>query len=234
MLKERLGSVSGGRILDVATGGGSFISYIVEGFRDYEEIIGIDSSDRAIEAANKTFVQDSIHFIQMDAENMEFEDESFDCVCISNSLHHFANTERVLIEMKRVLKPGGIFLINEMICDNQRETQMTHVFIHHWWGKIDTQRGIVHNETLKKADIVCTANTLGLRDIDMWEFADDDEHAMDSENIEYMIGTIDRYLNIAKDFRDFKELKAAGDKLKERLKSLGITGATQLMVMGTK
>ncbi|MFC3573657.1 class I SAM-dependent methyltransferase [Streptomyces yaanensis] len=44
---------------------------------------------------------------QMDAESLEFPDESFDYVFSYNSFEHFARPDRVLGEMKRVTKKGG-------------------------------------------------------------------------------------------------------------------------------
>ena len=46
----------------------------------------------------------------MNAENLQFEDESFDTVCIPHSLHHLASINKVLAEMKRVLKKYGNFI----------------------------------------------------------------------------------------------------------------------------
>jgi SAM-dependent methyltransferase len=44
---------------------------------------------------------------QMDAEQMQFADNSFDFIWSWGVIHHSANTSTILKEMKRVLKPGG-------------------------------------------------------------------------------------------------------------------------------
>lgn len=49
----------------------------------------------------------------MDAVRTAFADASLDAVIISNALHHFAAPARFLAEADRVLKPGGLILINE-------------------------------------------------------------------------------------------------------------------------
>lgn len=41
-----LGGVDGGRVLDVATGDGGFVEFLIEGLRDFTEISAIDMSDR--------------------------------------------------------------------------------------------------------------------------------------------------------------------------------------------
>ncbi len=42
-IAKRLGSISGGRVLDVGTGKGGFIDILMSTLKDYESIIGIDS-----------------------------------------------------------------------------------------------------------------------------------------------------------------------------------------------
>jgi SAM-dependent methyltransferase len=43
----------------------------------------------------------------MDAEHMEFPDDSFDFIWTWGVIHHSANTGRILADMNRVLRPGG-------------------------------------------------------------------------------------------------------------------------------
>ena len=81
----------------------------------------------------------------MDAGYLEFEDDSFDTVCMSFSLHHLYDTGRVLAEMKRVLKPDEYFLVQEEFSDGeQNEAQRTHILEHHWGAEIDSLLGTVH------------------------------------------------------------------------------------------
>jgi len=71
--KDILGRISGGRMLDVATGSGGFIHFLLAGLRDYTEIIGVDASPRTADAFAAAFKDHpAIHFIQMDAHNLEF------------------------------------------------------------------------------------------------------------------------------------------------------------------
>ena len=48
-----------------------------------------------------------------DAEQLPFDDDSFDIVHSKDSLHHMSSPERALAEYRRVLKPGGTALIVE-------------------------------------------------------------------------------------------------------------------------
>ena len=55
----------------------------------------------------------NIEYTVADAENLEFEDDQFDCVSISFGLRNVTHKERALKSMFRVLKPGGRLLVLE-------------------------------------------------------------------------------------------------------------------------
>jgi ubiquinone/menaquinone biosynthesis C-methylase UbiE len=55
----------------------------------------------------------ALNFRTADAEDLPFEDDSFDLVHSKDSLHHMREPERALAEYRRVLKPGGRSLIVE-------------------------------------------------------------------------------------------------------------------------
>lgn len=126
-LQQALCNISGGRVLDVATGNGNFVGVLADNLRDYTEIIGIDTNTRALDAARKNFTQDRIHFQVMDATRLEFPDDSFDTVNIAYSLHHLEQLPQEFAEMRRVRKLSGHLIVAEMYRDNPTDTQLTHV-----------------------------------------------------------------------------------------------------------
>ena len=87
-------------LLDVGCGNGFFTYY----FDQICDACGVDYSEKLIAAnpAKKTFV--------MDANNLEFTDNSFDIVFANALLHHVNNIDRVLQEMRRVSKKYVIIL----------------------------------------------------------------------------------------------------------------------------
>jgi ubiquinone/menaquinone biosynthesis C-methylase UbiE len=234
ILIKKLNMLSGKRILDVATGRGSFIKLLQEGLHDYEEIIGIDNLETSIlEKVSENFTDKRIKFMHMDACSIEFASESFDIVCLSNSLHHLKDIQTVLSEMTRVLKPGGILIVNEMICDNQIPAQMTYVLMHHWWAKIDVAQGKLHNETFPKQRILEIVDGLRLNDIEVLEFNDPDD-PMDKESIESISNIIDEYIERAKPLNDFEVFKQEGETIRKHLFDFGVNGATQIIILGKK
>jgi ubiquinone/menaquinone biosynthesis C-methylase UbiE len=69
----------------------------------------LDLSSGHLEHAKRNFGLRGLagKFLHGDAENMPFDDNSFDVVYSNGVIHHTPNTARVVSEMRRVLKPGG-------------------------------------------------------------------------------------------------------------------------------
>ncbi len=239
LLGRKLGPLVGGRVLDVATGRGDFVRMLAEFLGGYDEFVGIDIKQKAIDDARKAFEEQpgevrNTGFRVMDAAALEYVGGSFDTVAISNSLHHMADVDRVLGEMKRVLRAGGLLVVREMFRDNQTETQMTHVLLHAWWAKINQRQGETHNETFTRQELVAVVDKLGLGDTDMFDFADTASDPKDPELIE---SVIDRNLKLVEGINshpDYAKLKAEGERLNQRLQNVGFHSATQLMMLGRK
>jgi len=94
-------------VLEIGTGNGSHAQLLARHARSY---VGIDITDYAVKSTSermKRFGIDTARIIRMDAEGMEFDDESFDYIWTWGVVHHSSNTEAILAEMRRVLRPGG-------------------------------------------------------------------------------------------------------------------------------
>ncbi|HRX01565.1 MAG: methyltransferase domain-containing protein [Anaerolineae bacterium] len=106
------------RVLDVATGTGhtafAFAPYV-------ESVIGIDltpemlvRAERLAEDAgitNVRFKLGDIHELPFDDET--FDDEQYDLVTCRRAAHHFSDIQEAVNEMVRMLKPGGMLLIDD-------------------------------------------------------------------------------------------------------------------------
>lgn len=227
-----LGHLPGGRVLDLATGSGSFIHFLLEGLPGYTEIIGLDNNDRATSAFVDAFKDHpNIHFEHGDAQHLAFEPASFDLVCISNSLHHFNDPSLVLLEMIRVLRPGGSLIISEMIRDGQTETQMTHVHLHHWWAAVDSVNGMVHRETYRRQELVAIMTGLALENPIFYDLADLEENPKNPEIQAELEPVFDRYHQRAE---GYPELQARGAELRQRVREIGFHSATTLLAIGRK
>lgn len=226
-----------GRMLDIATGSGWMLGWLMETMQDPVEAVGIDLTvlDAAAFNDDNIFNRDNVEYMQMDAHALEFDDNSFDTVSISTSLHHMADAETVLREAVRVLKPCGTLVVLEMYRDHQDDAQMTHVLMHHWWANIDSVTGIVHNETYTRQGLIELVNSLGLRDVTLMDTtfgADADPY--DSERREIMLNRMAHYLERAKGVPNFEDFETRANDLKLRLLNTGFLTANMLIAIGQK
>ncbi|QVK17863.1 class I SAM-dependent methyltransferase [Mycoplasmatota bacterium] len=232
--KKILSTFSGGKILDVGTGRGEFINFLKNTLKDYTDITGIDTTPQAIEFCKNQFKDENIQFIEMDAEKMDFNDNTFDTVCISNSLHHLPDAKKILQEMKRVLKPNGRFIISEMFCDNLTNAQMSHVLIHHWSAKIDSARGVYHDETYKRDEIIQIVDFLNLSDLQIFDYKHETEDSKSEELFKYFDDLIDKVLGRLEVEGDlYSSLEQEGKTIKDWIKDYGFESATVLMIIGS-
>jgi len=232
--EEALSNLSGGHVLDVATGSGGFITFLMDNLKDYTEITGIDNNDHPLEAAHKSHGLENIHFRRMDAARMDFPDGHFNTVCIANSLHHMIYMPGVLNELMRVCKPGGHIIINEVYQDGQSDAQLTHVLLHHWWAAVDTANGITHFETFTRQQLVEIVEKLGCHNLKYYDLKDLEQDPRDPELIRELDGIIDRYIQRAQVLEGGEVLRQRGEELRQRVHDLGFHGASSLLVIGEK
>lgn len=111
LIMERISGEKNLRILDVGCGPGFFsILMAKQGFF----VTAVDFSDSMLSRARENAlcygVLDRISFLQMDAQKLDFADESFDLLLSRNITWTLEKPEQAYAEWLRVLKPGGKFL----------------------------------------------------------------------------------------------------------------------------
>jgi ubiquinone/menaquinone biosynthesis C-methylase UbiE len=233
-LKKELQDLSAGNVLDAATGRGWLAGYMSDTFKDYDEIIGIDSSEKAIESARDRVKKENVRFEVMSAAKMSFEDDSFDIVAISNSLHHLGNIESVLDNMMRVLKPGGLYIILEPYQDEKTERPNSYRHAHHWWAEIDRALGVTHNETLTRNKILEFADSLGLKERREYDFTETLDKTKEKEILKFLIEKCDENINKITENPGLEELVEKGRQLKEIYSASGFTMDPELYIFGRK
>ena len=79
--------------------------------------IGIDVSLSMLEAARRDLPSDRFVFAQGDATMLPLASESVDTVVMFGGIHHVNDRQRLFSEVRRVLKPGGLFYWREPVSD---------------------------------------------------------------------------------------------------------------------
>ena len=98
----------GMRILELGCGTGSMWVnnlHLLSGAR----LTLTDFSEGMLEAARRNIQMENVDFRQVDIQNIPYEDCSFDAVIANMMLYHVPDLHRGLSEVRRVLKPGGVF-----------------------------------------------------------------------------------------------------------------------------
>jgi SAM-dependent methyltransferase len=89
------------RVLDVGTGPGYAAHRAAE---RGAAATGVDIADEMVALARRRY--GSIRFLRADAENLPFEDHSFDALCSNFAINHLPRPERAIREFARVVAPG--------------------------------------------------------------------------------------------------------------------------------
>jgi 2-polyprenyl-3-methyl-5-hydroxy-6-metoxy-1,4-benzoquinol methylase len=102
----QLDQIAGKRVLEIGCGMGLHSEMMV---RAGAQLTSIDISPTSIGASERRFAMRGLdgQFRQMDAEHLDFADQSFDMVWSWGVIHHSAHTGRIVRQIDRVLKPGG-------------------------------------------------------------------------------------------------------------------------------
>lgn len=101
--KEALSSLSG-KVLEIGVGSGRNLKYYPAGC----SLTGIDSSEGMLKKAReKAREMKNVNLLLMDAEHLEFPDNSFDYVVSTFVLCTIPDPVKALKEMRRALKPSG-------------------------------------------------------------------------------------------------------------------------------
>ena len=101
----------GSKVLDVATGRGALLYPAAESVGPQGSVTGIDLSEKMVQETNKELagkkLSSNVEVRQMDAEHLQFPDESFDFVLCGFAIFFFPQLDKAMAEFRRVLKPNG-------------------------------------------------------------------------------------------------------------------------------
>jgi len=157
ILKKLISTVKMSHVLDIACGTGGAITH----FDSSNEYTALDLSysmlKQAVKKAKKKSFQKS-RFIQVNAEKLPFDDESFDFVLMDTSLHMIPKYQLAIAEIARVLTKYSVFVCSTPVVGIKIEFDTT-------WMKISDKRAL-HSFTETDIQDVCSRNGLNYNRFD--------------------------------------------------------------------
>jgi ubiquinone/menaquinone biosynthesis C-methylase UbiE len=139
--KELFEKIEGKKILEVGVGTGKNLEF----YSTDKEVTGIDFSEKMLEKAkNKSKDKDHVTLMEMDAEKMTFEDNTFDTVVTSCVFCSVPDPVKGLKEIRRVCKNGGKVIMLEHMRSNKPVVgkimdRINFIPLHIWGANINRQ-----------------------------------------------------------------------------------------------
>lgn len=116
-LIELSGARPGQRILDLAAGTGDISKLFSRIVGPQGLVVLTDINDSMLRVGRDRLLDKgtagNVQYAQANGETLPFADDYFDCTTIGYGIRNFTNKEKALVELKRILKPGGRLLILE-------------------------------------------------------------------------------------------------------------------------
>ena len=110
-MAESLDIESGSALLDVGTGTGVFVPYLLRRIGRRGRLVTLDFAEEMLKRARAKNCNGNIEYLNADVTNIPLRDEIFDIVVCYSSFPHFQDKPKSLNEISRVLKKGGRLVI---------------------------------------------------------------------------------------------------------------------------
>jgi ubiquinone/menaquinone biosynthesis C-methylase UbiE len=106
-MAARLDIRPGDRVLDVGTGTGVFVPYLLQKIGDAGRLVCLDFAEEMLRQARLKGFTGNIDYLCADIEDSRLPDASFDAVVCYSVFPHFQDKPKALREINRLLRPGG-------------------------------------------------------------------------------------------------------------------------------
>ncbi len=138
-MARRLDIKSGSIVLDVGTGTGVFLPFLLSRVGDSGQIVAIDFAEEMLKIARAKRFNGNVCYLCADIADIPRDDETFDNVVCYSSFPHFQDKPGALAEIFRVTRSGGRLFI----CHTSNRDEI---------NEIHRQIPVVQNDIIPDAD----------------------------------------------------------------------------------
>jgi len=144
--------------LDIASAAGHTAFAMAE---HVESIVVTDATHEMLEVATSLAAErgiSNVSFEFADAHDLPFDDDEFDLVTCRIAPHHFADPDRFVTEVARVLRPGGVFgLVDNVSPEDPAVAQ--------WCDDFERRRDPSHLRCLPVSEWITLLDSAGFDDV---------------------------------------------------------------------
>jgi len=105
VLKDYFNDISSFNLLDIGSSTGIMTNEYAKYFKD---VTGVDLDTTAVQFSSNRFKRENLKFICAPIEEAGFTDASFDVITCSQIYEHVSSDKKLIEEIFRLLKPGGV------------------------------------------------------------------------------------------------------------------------------
>jgi len=138
-MSRRLDIKPGSTVLDVGTGTGVFLPFLLSNVGNSGRIVAMDFAEEMLKIAMSKRANGKVDYLCADVGDIPGDNETFDSVVCYSSFPHFQDKPGALTEIFRVTRSGGRLFI-------------CHTSNREYINEIHRQLPVVHDDTIPEAD----------------------------------------------------------------------------------
>lgn len=233
-LRSYLENACVGHLLDVATGEGDFLRFLLDTVATFDSATGLEPNKESLVIAKNKLFPYKVDLVQGNVRKLPFEENYFDFVTVSNGLHHFEQPVKSLQSMMRVLVSGGRLLINETICDLLNPAQQAHLEFHALKADIDSAKGIYHRNYYSREELFALLQDAHIEAENIFISDNEPDMLNSKEKIWQFSHKIDEMVSLAGELPQKNSFESRSWELKEKIRAFGFQKPPQLTLIAYK